>query len=569
MPRPDAVSAAEAVKKWSRQLRGRLARDLADTAQPFDKEGYSLLKFHGVYQGYDRDSATERKQRGEQKVWQFMVRVRIPGGRLSASQYLALDALADRYGNGSLRVTTRQSIQFHGVLKAGLKASIATINEALLTTLAACGDIVRTVTTVPAPIRDAVHHRLETDARALSRHLLPSTRAYHEIWVDGKPWADTPGAAEPPDPIYGECYLPRKFKIGLAIPEDNTIDVLTNDLAIVALFAGDSLAGYNFLLGGGHGMTHNNPQTFARLATLVAFIAPDDLLEAATAVVRLHRDWGDRSNRRHARLKYVIAERGETWARERLSEYLGKTLPPCRPMPRFQVRDHLGWHEQGDGKLYLGIPIASGRIVDKEDALLRTALRETVRRFGCDPILMPSQDIILSEIDPKDRDAVSGLLRAYGVRLTEELRPAERWALACPALPSCGLAITEAERVRDELVAQIMARLEGLGLDGERLSIRITGCPNGCARPYTGDIGIVGRIPGFYSLYVGGDFEGTRLNRPVADRLALTEIADALDPLFALFSGARLGNEGFGDFCHRVGPEALRQAIDGSRRRTA
>jgi sulfite reductase (ferredoxin) len=310
MPRPDAVSAAEAVKKWSRQLRGHLARDLADTTQPFDKEGYSLLKFHGVYQGYDRDSATERKQRKEEKLWQFMVRVRIPGGRLSAAQYLALDALADGYANGSLRVTTRQSIQFHGVLKAGLKASIATINEALLTTLAACGDVVRTVTTVPAPIRDAVHHRLENDARALSRHLLPRTGAYHEIWVDGEPWADSPSTAEPSDPIYGECYLPRKFKIGLAIPEDNTIDVLTNDLAIVALFEGDALAGYNFLLGGGHGMTHNNPQTFARLATPVAFIAPDDLLEAAGAVVRLHRDWGDRSNRRHARLKYVIAERG-------------------------------------------------------------------------------------------------------------------------------------------------------------------------------------------------------------------------------------------------------------------
>ena len=569
MPRADAVSAAEAVKKWSRQLRGHLARDLVDTAQPFDKEGYSLLKFHGVYQGYDRDSATERKQRGEEKAWQFMVRVRIPGGRLSASQYLALDALADRYANGSLRVTTRQSIQFHGVLKAGLKASIATVNEALLTTLAACGDVVRTVTTVPAPIRDAVHRRLEEDARALSRHLLPRTRAYHEIWIDGEPWAESPSTPESPDPIYGDCYLPRKFKIGLAIPEDNSIDVLTNDLAIVALFEGDALAGYNFLLGGGHGMTHNNPQTYSRLATPVAFIAPDGLLEAAAAVVRLHRDWGDRGNRRHARLKYVIAERGEAWARERLSEYLGKPLPRCRPMPRFQVPDHLGWHEQGDGKLYLGIPVASGRIGDRDGALLRSALRQTVQRFGCDPILMPSQDIILSEIDPKDRNAIADLLQANGVRLAEEFRPAERWALACPALPSCGLAITEAERVRDQFVAQIVARLERLGLERQRLSIRITGCPNGCARPYTGDIGIVGRIPGFYSLYVGGDFEGTRQNRPVADRLALTEIADELDPLFALFAGARLGNEGFGDFCHRVGPEALRQAIDGSRRRTA
>src|SRR5947209_6615635 len=360
----DTISKAEAIKQQSRQLRGNLARDLADTTTPFDNAGYSLLKFHGIYQGYDRDSATERKQRGEDKVWQFMVRVRIPGGRLTADQYLALDDLADRYANGSLRVTTRQSIQFHGVLKPGLKAAIAAINEVLLTSLAACGDVVRTVTTVPAPIRNAVHRRLEEDARRLSTHLLPKTGAYHEIWVDGE--KVTP--EEEPDPLYGERYLPRKFKLGLAIPEDNTIDVLTNDLAIVALFDGSAgeerLAGYNFFLGGGHGMTHNKPETYPRLATPVAFIEPDDLLDAAAAVVRLHRDWGDRGNRRHARLKYVIAERGEEWARERLSEDLGRPLEPCRPMPDFAVPDHLGWHGQGDGKLYLGLPIASGRIVD-------------------------------------------------------------------------------------------------------------------------------------------------------------------------------------------------------------
>jgi sulfite reductase (ferredoxin) len=261
MAQVDAITKPEAVKRQSRQLRGHLARDLADTARPFDKEGYSLLKFHGIYQGYDRDSATERKQRGEDKVWQFMVRVRIPGGRLSADQYLALDALADNYANRSLRITTRQSIQFHGVVKPGLKSAIAEINAALLTTLAACGDVVRTVTTVPAPIRDVVHDRLESETRRLSTYLLPRTRAYHEIWVDGAPWQPNEDAAEEPDPLYGERYLPRKFKIGLAVPEDNTIDVLTNDLAIVALFDGERLTGYNFLLGGGHGMTHNNPKT--------------------------------------------------------------------------------------------------------------------------------------------------------------------------------------------------------------------------------------------------------------------------------------------------------------------
>jgi sulfite reductase (ferredoxin) len=312
----------------------RSVTGIADPTAPFDNAGYSLLKFHGIYQGYDRDSATERKQRGDDKLWQFMVRVRIPGGRLTAPQYLALDELADRYANGSLRITTRQSIQFHGVVKPGLKRTIAEINEALLTTLAACGDVVRTVTTVPAPIRDLVHERLDEDARRLSAHLLPRTGAYHEIWLDGEKL--TP-EQEVPDPLYGERYLPRKFKVGLAVPEDNTIDVLTNDFAIVALFEVDRLTGYNFLLGGGHGMTHNKPETYPRLATRVAFIDPDDLLDAAAAVVRLHRDWGDRGNRQHARLKYVIAERGEAWAREHLSADLGKPLEPCRPMPDLQV----------------------------------------------------------------------------------------------------------------------------------------------------------------------------------------------------------------------------------------
>src|SRR5438477_9720934 len=282
-----------------------------------------------------------------------MVRVRTPGGGLTADQSLALDALADSHANSSLRITTRQSIQYHGIVKSGLKAAIAEINGALLTTLAACGDVVRTVTTVPAPIRDPVHARLEDDARRLSTHLLPKTGAYHEIWVDGEKVTEE----EPVDPLSGERYLPRKFKIGLAIPEDNTIDVLTNDLAIVALFEGNALAGYNFLLGGGHGMTHNKPETYPRLATPVAFVEPDDLLAAAAAAVRLHRDHGDRGNRRHARLKYVIAENGEEWARERLSEDLGKPLEPCRKMPDLAVPDHLGWHEQGDGKLYLGLPV--------------------------------------------------------------------------------------------------------------------------------------------------------------------------------------------------------------------
>ena len=301
------------------------------------------------------------------------------------------------------------------------------------------------------------------------------------------------------------------------------------------------------------------------MGTAVAFIEPGDLVEATKAVVRLHRDWGDRGNRRHARLKYVIAERGEEWARERLSEDLGKTLEPCRTMAKFQVPDHLGWHEQGDGKLYLGLPISSGRIIDDDRSKLRTALHEIVAEFGVDPILMSSQDIILSEIDPSDRDTIEARLRAYGIRFGADMAPAQRWALACPALPTCGLALTEAERVSDLLVAEIVERMARCGVEQERVSIRITGCPNGCARPYSGDIGIVGRIPGFYSIYVGGDFEGTRLNEVVAERIRLGEVADVLEPLFAVYAKKRGAEEGFGDFCHRYGVVRLRDELAAAR----
>jgi len=548
-----APSKVEAMKRSSEGLRGVLAAGLADAAPAFDDDGYQLLKFHGIYQGYDRDSATERKQHGLDKEHQFMVRVRIPGGRLTARQYLALDDLADRYANGTLRVTTRQSIQFHGVIKRELKETIAAVNQALLTTLAACGDVVRTVTTVAAPIRDAAHRRLEADARALSTNLLPRTSAYHELWLDGERVA---GLDE--DALYGAAYLPRKFKIGLAQPEDNSVDVLTNDLAFIALYEGETLAGYNIALGGGLGMTHNNPKTFPRLATPVAFIAPEDLIAAAIAVVKLHRDHGDRSERRHARLKYLIAERGEAWAKAELEATLGKPLAPPRPMPAFAVKDHLGWHEQGDGKLYLGIPVASGRILDVPGgAQLKTALRALCRGFGADPILTPQQDVILSNIAPGDRLAIDTLLEGLGVPRAEQLAPVERWALACPALPTCGLALTEAERVREPLIAAIKQELSQAGLAGEQLSIRITGCPNGCARPYAGDIGIVGRMPGFYQLWVGGDFAGTRLNFPLLDRVAEAAIAAQLGVLFRCFAEERQPGEGFGDFCHRAGKERL------------
>lgn len=550
-------SGVEITKAESHGLRGGIAAELAasDVRGGITEASYNLLKFHGTYEQFDRDTATALKQRGEDKDWQFMVRVRAPGGRLTAAQWLALDTLADRYSNGTLRITTRQAMQFHGVKRVNLKANIAAINHALLTTFAACGDVVRNVVTSPAPCADAAHLRLAADARMLSAALLPKTRSYHEIFTDAEPREES-GAEE--ETLYGPTYLPRKCKIGIALPEDNTIDVLTNDIGFVALFEGGTLRGYQMYVGGGLGMTHNRPDTYPRLASAVGFVGPDDLLRAAEAAIRLYRDSANRSDRKRARLKYVVDDMGLDWVKARLAEYYGEPLSPPRALPPLRVPELLGWHAQGDGRFWFGVPVPSGRVEDRGGVGLRGALREIVARYGADPVLTPQQDVLLSNLPADSHGAVEGILRAHGVPLTEEFTPLARWALACPALPTCGLALTEAERVRRPIVEAIEAALTRHGLAGERISLRITGCPNGCARPYAGDIGLVGRVPGHFAIFVGGDFEGTRLSFKLLERVPQAGIAAALEPLFAAFAVRRAGpDEGFGDFCHRLGAEAL------------
>lgn len=551
------LSQVEGVKQASALLRGSIAETLNSDLVKFTEDEYNLLKFHGTYQGYDRDSATELKQQKAEKKWEFMVRARIPAGRLTSRQYLDLDALADRRANHTIRITTRQAIQFHGVVKSDLKGTIADINATMITTLGACGDVVRNVTAMPAPVRSPVTERLAADAKRISDHLLPHTRAYHEIWLDGEQVLGEPEI----EPIYGTTYLPRKFKIGLGVPEDNSVDVLTNDLGIVALYEGDTLVGYNFAVGGGLGMTHNKPKTYPRLASFVAFVEPDDLIKAVEAVVVVQRDHGDRTNRRHARLKYTIDERGLPWFKSEMERVLGRTLEDPRPMPPFQVADHLGWHEQGDGLWYLGLAIPSGRVQDTDTVKLRTALREVATRFQPALVLMPTQDLILADIREEDRAGIERTLRDHGVQFAEELLPVHRWSLACPALPTCGLALTEAERIRTPMIDRIAEVMARYGLAQERLSIRITGCPNGCARPYAGDIGLVGRMPGHFALYVGGDFECTRLNWKLLDRVPEDDVPETLAPLFAEFAAQRDRGgdrgEGFGDFLNRLGVERV------------
>jgi sulfite reductase (ferredoxin) len=557
------LSAVEKVKAESRGLRGVLAEELAAPGPSVSEESYQLLKFHGTYEQHDRDTATLRKQQGQEKDYQFMVRVRMPGGVLSGPQYLALDALADRYGNGTLRVTTRGGIQFHGVIKRDLKATIREINQALLTTQCACGDVVRNVTTTPAPRRDARHRRLLEDARLLSERLLPASRAYHEIFLDEAVQAALGHAPEPePEPLYGPTYLPRKFKIGLALPEDNTIDVLTNDLAFIGLAGdgatgGEALTAYIVAVGGGLGMTHNKPDTYPRLATPITVIPAEDLLSMTEAVIKVQRDFGDRGDRRHARLKYLLDRQGIGWFRDTLAQYWGRPLAPPPPLPRLELPEILGWHAQGDGRFWYGVPVPAGRIQDTEEVRLRSALRAIVAEFGADPVMTPQQDVLLSNLPEGAREPVEALLRAHGVRLAHDLTPLARFALACPALPTCGLALTEAERIRAPLVAAFEAMLAAEGLEGLPLILRLTGCPNGCARPYNAEIGIVGRMPGHYAVFVGGDRAGTRLGFKLFDKVAEADLIPRLAPLFRAYRTRRAAGEGFGDFCARLGPEAL------------
>jgi sulfite reductase beta subunit-like hemoprotein len=547
-------SGAETIKAESRALRGSIAAEIATAgAHGGVSEGtYTLLKFHGTYEQFDRDTATERKQRGDDKDWSFMVRVRAPAGRLTPAQWLALDALADSHADGTLRLTTRQGVQFHGIARHDLKGSIAAIHDALMTTLAACGDVVRNVVTTAAPRVDAIHARLEAEAFRLSSELLPRSRAHHQIFL-----GEDQAALVEEEPLYGPTYLPRKFKIALAHPSDNTPDVLANDLGFLALTEDNAIAGWIVTVGGGMGMTHNKPATYPRLADAICVIGPDDVLETAKAVVRLSRDHGDRTDRKHARLKYVVAERGVDWVRDRLSDDLGRALPPAPPLPRLIVPELLGWHDQGDGRLWLGLPIAAGRVAGD----LRVALREVIERFAARPIVTAQQDLLLADIDPDDRGAVEAALRAHGVTFAEDLTPLARWALACVALPTCGQSLAEGERVRAPIVADIEAVLARHGLAGERISLRLTGCPNGCARPYAGDIGVVGRAPGLYTLFVGGDFEGTRLSFQLADKVPQATIAATLEPVLAAWARDRLAGEGFGDFCTRIGQDAARALL--------
>lgn len=536
-------SRVEEIKEKSRGLRGGLAEALKQPADNLEEMERQLAKFHGIYQQDNRDQRRERKKQGLERAFSCMVRVKIPGGILTADQYLSLDRLSEEVGGGGLRATNRQDIQIHGVLKRDLQRTVRRINDALLTTLGACGDVVRNVSCCPAPLPD--RDRLQDICRAITNGFLPRTQAYHEIWLDGR---QLTGSAPDSEPVYGKAYLPRKFKVGLAYPYDNCIEVHTNDIGLVGVVSGETLQGFNVVAGGSLGMSHGRADTYPRLATPIGYAPARDILDVVGAAIDVQRDNGNREDRARSRLKYLIDERGPGWFRTELSRRLNSPLRDPLDSGPFEVCDHLGWHTTGPGVGYLGIPVENGRITDTADSGLRTALRSVVERFGAGVRLTSQQNILLTDLRETALGTVAGVLQSHGVKQADEISPTRRWSMACPALPTCGLALAEAERVLPEVIGQVERELNDLELNDETISIRMTGCPNGCARPYTAELAFVGRTRDRYAVHVGGAFEGTRLTRQVADLVPLNSLAETVRPLLTEWKASRKQGEGFGDY---------------------
>jgi len=541
-------SKLEPIKRESRHLRGTIGETLATDTTHFSKDENQLLKFHGIYQQDDRDQRHERRQRGEEEAYQLMVRCAIPAGVVTADQYLELDKLADAYTDGSIRVTVRQGIQFHGVLKKNIKRHIKRINDTLLTTLSACGDVERNVMACCAPLSDEAHVTLRRVAGEIARQLRPASRAYHEIWLDEEKQVTTANE----EPFYGDQYLPRKFKTGIALADDNCVDVYTQDVGLIAIVEGDRLVGFNLTVGGGLGMTHSKPDTFARLGEQLGFIEPDCAVEAAQTVAAIFRDFGNREDRRHARLKYLIADRGIDWMREEFQRRASFTLHAWRAVPRPVCQDHLGRHGQNDGRYFYGVYIESGRIRDNGQGKIRTAFREIVQRLKPGITLTPHQNLLFTNLSESDVGEIERTLSEHGVRLVEELSAARRYSMACPALPTCGLAMAESERFMPSLVDQIEETLAKLGMRDEPLTLRMTGCPNGCARPYTADIAFVGRRPEVYQVYVGGGLGGDRMVDLFAADVPADKIVKTLYPLLESWAKQRHAGESLSDYYQRL-----------------
>jgi sulfite reductase (ferredoxin) len=565
---PEKLSPAEGVKANSRYLRGAIPEELVDGNDFFGKESVQLLKHHGTYQQDDREQRTKREGGKSLRQYIFMVRSKVPGGKLTCDQLLGELDLCDELASGTLRITSRQGLQLHGVPKRNLHATIRRINEIKLSTLAACGDVERNVMCCPAPhYNDPVHAEMQRLADALAAHLAPRTCAYHEIWLRdpasgqeqylGGSDGHSGNGREEVEPIYGPTYLPRKFKTAIGLPGDNCVDLYANDLGLMAICRDWHIVGYNVLVGGGMGVTPSAAKTFPAVAKRMAFIQPHQVIDVATAVIKVQRDFGNRADRKVARLKYLIANRGLDWYKAKVEEYCGFPLPPPDPEDVWGFDDHMGWHDQGDGRLFYGLNVENGRIVDNDRIQLKRALREVCRVFRPTVRLTSHQSVLLCDLLPEAQGKLEGILRKHQVPLSEEISSVRRWSMACVAFPTCGLAVTESERALPGMIDRLEVELAKLGLAKETFTLRMTGCPNGCARPYNCDIGLVGKTAGKYTVFVGGRLLGDRLNFLYKDLVPAADVVPTLVPLFVYFKHSRQPGETFGDFCQRKGAADL------------
>jgi len=544
----------EIIKENSRLLRGTIAEGLADVSTgAISEDDSQLTKFHGTYLQDDRDVRHERAKKKLEKAYSFMIRLRLPGGVATSKQWLALDAIAGTYANGTLRLTTRQTFQFHGVIKSNMKRTMQAINAALLDTLAACGDVNRNVMAASNPYLSKMHAAAHDLAVKVSAHLLPQTGAYHEIWLDGELVVDkSKPAGKEQEPIYGTHYLPRKFKIVIAVPPSNDVDIFAHDLGYIAIVEKGKLAGYNVTVGGGMGMTHGEPDTFPRTADVIGFCTPEQAVDVAEKIVTVQRDWGNRENRKRARLKYTIEDRGLDAFRTEVEHRLGYNLGAPRPFQFDSTGDPIGWEQGADKKWHLTLFIENGRVKDVPGHTLRTGLREIAEMHPGGFVLTGNQNLIITNVTAKAKTKIEAILAEHGITpyASSGMR---RSSMACVALPTCGLALAESERFLPELLDALEEVLDKAGLKDDDIVIRMTGCPNGCARPYLAEIGLVGRNPGLYNLYLGAAFDGSRLNKLYAEDVDKTRIVRLLEPMFQRYAREREEGEHFGDFAIRAG----------------
>ena len=547
----------ETIKSASNYLRGTIADGLLDDSTgALAADDTQLTKFHGIYQQDDRDLRGERRKAKQERAYAFMTRVRVPGGVCTPQQWLAMDRFCTDYANGTLKLTTRQAFQLHGIIKKDLKTTIREINDSLMDTIAACGDVNRNVMCNPNPYQSKVHAEAMETARAISAHLTPATRAYHEIWLvdeNGEKENVTPAPEPEAEPIYGKTYLPRKFKIGIAVPPSNDVDVFANDLGFIAAIEGDRIVGYTVTVGGGMGMSHGKEETYPRLADVLGFCTPEQVTDVAEKIVTTQRDFGDRADRRHARLKYTIEDRGLDWFRGEVESRLGYALGQARPFEFDHNGDRYGWVDDENGNSHLTLFIQNGCVVDTDGSPMRTGLREIAKIHDGDFRLTANQNLIIANVSPAKRAGIESLLPEYKLANCHDQSGLRLNSLACVALPTCGLALAEAQRYLPDLLTELEGVLGELGLRDDAITVRMTGCPNGCARPYISEIAFVGRSPGKYNIYLGGGFTGDRLNKLYKNSAKQEEIIGILRPILERYAAERNDGERFGDFVIRAG----------------